>query len=88
MKNLRKNLLLSIAITFAIQCFSQSHNIETLLPSKEVNQTIRKMRYSIMGIGATVNVQLNCDLNNYSKCNSDIFFGKFDVGIKLPVNKT
>ncbi len=76
-----KTLLLSIAIFTALPVFAQSANVETILPTKDVNQNIREIAYSIMGIGSTVHVDLTCDLNNYSACHSDIGFGRLDIEI-------
>ncbi len=76
-----KKLFLSIAIIAALQSFSQTVNIENILPAKSVNQTIRKIGYSVMGITSTVNVCLNCDLNNYNKCNDDNIFGRINVEV-------
>jgi hypothetical protein len=76
-----KTLFLSIAIMAALPSFSQSQNMETLLPTKDVNQTIRKIGYSVMGIGSSVHVDINCDMNNYTKCIRDNVFGRLDIEI-------
>ena len=66
-------------------CFNAKHcpitNVKTILPTKEVNQTIQKIGYTVMGIGSTVHIDINCDLNNEAKCVQDNIFGRLNIEI-------
>jgi len=77
----KKILLLAIALIAVLSGFSQSQNVETILPSKDVNQTIHEIWYAIMGIESTVNIDINCDINNYAACDSGYGLGRLEVEV-------
>ena len=76
-----KTLFLIFAIIVSLPCYSQAPNVENILPNNDVNRTIRKIGYTVMGIGSTVHVDINCDINNYSSCNNDNILGRLDVEV-------